>query len=189
MSNISNKINFEPEGGILVWLVTFVEILTFSLALIFFLSFGKDNIELYENAVLALNKKIALINTIILINSGFFMAQAVKYIKAENYKLFRFNLLLVVVFGLLFVLLKLFDYDIKYQHQLFFDTNIFYTFYYLLTFFHLIHVVFGLFLIVFFYFNTKYDASYLDNMLATAVFWHMCDLIWILLYPILYLIY
>ena len=117
------------------------------------------------------------------------MAQAVKYIKAENYKLFRFNLLLVVVFGLLFVLLKLFDYDIKYQHQLFFDTNIFYTFYYLLTFFHLIHVVFGLFLIVFFYFNTKYDASYLDNMLATAVFWHMCDLIWILLYPILYLIY
>jgi nitric oxide reductase NorE protein len=64
--------------------------------------------------------------------------------------------------------------------------NTFFTFYWLHTGFHVIHVLVGLGILVSFKFTLKKLET--EDLEAGAAFWHMCDLIWLLLFPVLYLI-
>tara|TARA_R110002072_G_scaffold196486_1_gene353890 strand:- start:1927 stop:2112 length:186 start_codon:yes stop_codon:yes gene_type:complete len=61
----------------------------------------------------------------------------------------------------------------------------------MLTLFHVIHVIVGLVILGVIYRDLykKKEHTNLDDFEASAVFWHMCDLIWILLFPIIYLIF
>jgi len=71
------------------------------------------------------------------------------------------------------------------------ETNIFFSFYWLLTAFHLIHVIIGLVILAWTnYGMTKENSdTVVEDVEACAAFWHMCDLIWLLLFPVLYLIF
>ena len=69
--------------------------------------------------------------------------------------------------------------------------NTFFTFYWMLTLFHVIHVIVGLVILTSVYFGLrkKKQSLSIEDVEASAVFWHMCDLIWLLLFPIIYLIF
>ena len=69
------------------------------------------------------------------------------------------------------------------------DTNTFFSFYWMLTGFHIIHVIIGLVLLFITERNIKNNKSKLEDVEASATFWHMCDIIWLLLFPIIYLIF
>ncbi len=95
-----------------------------------------------------------------------------------------------MLLGLLFVLLKSFEYYEKLDAGIDFLSNNFFTFYWSLTIFHLAHVLVGLGIL--FYFNrlhTKGKAILITDLEAGASFWHLCDLIWLLIFPSLYLLY
>jgi nitric oxide reductase NorE protein len=61
----------------------------------------------------------------------------------------------------------------------------------MLTLFHVIHVIVGLVILTSVYFGVRKEDSKtsIDDVEASAAFWHMCDLIWILLFPIIYLLF
>ena len=63
------------------------------------------------------------------------------------------------------------------------ETHPFFTFYYLLTGFHAAHVVAGTLLLLL---VVRYDAP--RNIETGAAFWHMVDLVWLLLFPVIYLL-
>jgi nitric oxide reductase NorE protein len=67
----------------------------------------------------------------------------------------------------------------------------FFTFYWMLTAFHLIHVLVGLIILVWTNkgMTQKNSDTVVEDVEGCAAFWHMCDLIWLLLFPVLYLIF
>jgi len=181
---------FYPPGGILLWVLITVELITFGAALIALAVSSRDNPALYHQSRLQLNATFGAINTLFLLTSGYFMAMTVHKVQQKNIKKAAFYNQLAMLGGLLFLLLKSVEYYEKIQHGLTIGYNTFFTFYWLLTAFHVIHVLVGLGILFFMYLGMRKAQANPDilNVEAGAAFWHMCDLIWLLLFPMLYLI-
>ena len=75
---------YYPPGGILLWIVIFLELFTFGIALIAMVVYSKNEPEIFHNSRLLLNPTIGVINTLFLIISGFFMAKSVHCLKENN---------------------------------------------------------------------------------------------------------
>ena len=193
-SQINNKNLYYPPGGILIWIIITLELLTFGIALIAFVVYSKENPKLFHESRLLLNQSFGAINTIFLLISGFFMATSVYNFKQNNLKKTKLYLKLTMLGGALFLVLKSVEYYHKIDVGLLIDTNTFFTFYWLLTGFHVIHVMVGLVILSYFYFSIKKQIHTNTSQLETedleagAAFWHMCDLIWLLIFPVIYLI-
>ena len=147
--NINYKSIYYPPGGILLWIIIFLELITFGMGLISFVYYSKEDPALFHSSRLALNKTIGVINTLLLLSSGFFMAETVKYVKQHNLKKATLCLNLTKLGGILFIVLKATEYYQKINSGISLNTNLFYTYYWLLTAFHLVHVMAGLVILMF----------------------------------------
>ena len=188
---IKAKSIYYPPGGILIWIIIYLELITFGMAILALAYYGSEERELFHSSSLKLNKTIGTINTILLLTSGFFVAKGIHFFKVANIKktLFYFNCAMLGGFG--FLVLKSFEYYEKLAVGLDMDYNSFFTFYWLLTGFHFIHVIVGLVILIAITLSIRKkqtEASF-EDIEASASFWHMCDLIWLLLFPVLYLLF
>lgn len=189
------KINYKniyyPPGGILMWIIIFLELITFGMALVALVYYGKQQPELFHQSRLQLNTTFGAINTIFLLTSGFFMATAVHEFKENNIQKSSFYFKLTMLCGLLFLVVKSIEYYHKIEAGISLDTNMFFSFYWLLTAFHLIHVIIGLVILAWtnYGMTKKNSDTVVEDVEACGAFWHMCDLIWLLLFPVLYLIF
>jgi len=188
-TKIDYKNIYFPPGGILLWILIFLELITFGIALIALVMNSKENPELFHQSRLALNSTFGAVNTVFLLTSGAFMAVTVHQFKQNNLKKASLFIKLTMLGGLLFLLLKGFEYYLKIESGHTLGSNSFFTFYWLLTGFHVIHVLVGLIILLFAQNGLKKREALLEDIEASAAFWHMCDLIWLLLFPILYLIF
>lgn len=188
-TTVDYKNVYYPPGGILMWIIIFLELITFGMALVAFVYYGAEEPEIFHQSKLQLNPTIGAINTIFLLTSGLFVANAIHFYKEGNIKKTTFFFKLAMLGGLLFLLLKSFEYYTKITHGITLDTNTFFSFYWMLTGFHIIHVLIGLILLFITERNISKNKSELEDVEATAAFWHMCDIIWLLLFPIIYLIF
>ncbi len=186
---VNHKSIFYPPGGILIWIIIFLELITFGIALIAMVVSNNENPEIFHSSRLQLNTAIGTINTIFLITSGFFMAKSVSELKNQNIKKSSLFLNLTMLGGLLFLLLKSVEYYFKIEAGLTINYNTFFTYYWLLTLFHVVHVIVGLVILLVISRSLKKNKINLEDFEASASFWHMCDLIWLLLFPIIYLIF
>ena len=188
-TTVDYKNVYSPPGGILMWIIIFLELITFGMALVAFVYYGAEEPEIFHQSKLQLNPTIGAINTIFLLTSGLFVANAIHFYKEGNIKKTTFFFKLAMLGGLLFLLLKSFEYYTKITHGITLDTNTFFSFYWMLTGFHIIHVLIGLILLFITERNISKNKSELEDVEATAAFWHMCDIIWLLLFPTIYLIF
>lgn len=190
-SSINYKNIYYPPGGILMWIIIFLELFTFGIALIAMAYYGNQESELFHDSALKLNKTIGMVNTIFLLTSGFLMAISISELKKNNKKKFEKLLFLTMLFGLLFLGLKSFEYYEKIGDGIDIGYNTFFTFYWMLTLFHVIHVIVGLVILASVYFGIRKENSNtsIEDVEASAAFWHMCDLIWMLLFPVIYLLF
>lgn len=187
---VEYKSIYYPPGGILLWIIITLELLTFDMALVALVYFSKEELQLFHSSRLLLNINLGIINTIVLLTSGFFMAIAANYFKKNDFVKVRLYLNLVLLSGILFCVLKGFEFYHKFSAGITLDTNVFFTFYWLLTGFHYIHVVVGLVIIGFLLrrVNKNITISH-EDFEGGAAFWHMCDLIWLIVFPVIYLIF
>lgn len=189
--SIDYKNIYYPPGGILIWIIIFLELITFGIALVVMVYYGKQDLEIFHNSRLQLSASIGTINTLFLITSGYFMARSVGYLQNNNKEKSLSYLKLTMLGGLLFLVLKSVEYYFKIDTGFTVGYNTFFTFYWMLTLFHVIHVIVGLVILasVFFGLRKKTPTVSLEDMEASAAFWHMCDLIWLLLFPVIYLLF
>ena len=182
---------YYPPGGILMWIIIFLELFTFGMALIAMVYYGKREASVFHDSRMLLNSTYGTINTIILLTSGFFMVVSLQALKANNKKKSQSYLLLTMLFGFLFLILKAVEYNAKLTLGIGLGFNTFFTFYWMLTLFHVIHVIVGLIILGSIYLGLKKEKSTttIEDVEASAAFWHMCDLIWLLLFPIIYLLF
>lgn len=190
-TTLSSKLYY-PPGGILIWILIFLELFTFGTAMIVMQYYSKVETDIFHESSQHLNKVLGTINTILLISSGYLMAQSVHFLKAKNYRLFKLTMIGTIIGGVLFIAIKSFEYSDKINEGLILGLNTFWNFYWMLTLFHLVHVIVGIviLLILFIGSKKKYEQEEFQlDIEAGASFWHMCDLIWLLLFPLLYLVY
>ena len=184
----------ELQGDFGVWLIIYVELFTFAVIFMGYSIARHQNIELFNESQLLLNKSAGFLNTILLITSSWLVVKAVENIKniyndfdikkASNY------LLLAIGSGALFVVSKVAELVHVFGQGIHLSTNTFFTFYILLALFHLMHVLLGMFILFVLYRNTKkgkYSQKEHIGLESGALYWHMVDLLWIVLFPLVYI--
>ena len=190
MMVIDNKSIYYPPGGILLWIIIFLEILTFTIGISVFLYQKGGDYETFSQSQAMLNTTFGTINTIVLITGGFMMATSLDYLKQGNNKKSLLWIRGAILMGVLFLSIKGMEYFGKIEHGLTIDYDSFFMFYWLLTGFHFIHVLVAMFILIFMARGIRKGSYTKDDFLdveSGAAFWHMCDLIWLFLFPVLYL--
>jgi heme/copper-type cytochrome/quinol oxidase subunit 3 len=103
--------------------------------------------------------------------------------KCEDY------MIATAALGALFLCVKGYEYSLKFADGIGPDTNVFYGCYFLMTGFHGIHVLVGVILLVWCAFYVKrMDQHHYAVVENLALYWHFVDLVWIFLFPIVYLL-
>ena len=170
-------------GNPLIWVLILSEMLVFAAFFGMFAWLRAGDREVFDASQQLLDPIAGGINTMVLLTSGLFAALAVQAISHGNKRRCRQWLAATCALGVLFCVIKIVEYADKIGQGLSPETNTFFTFYYLLTGFHFAHVLFGLGLLALVAWRISHA-----NVETAAAFWHMVDLIWILLYPIIYLL-
>lgn len=160
---------------------------------ILFMSFMQDRRAapaLFETSRQALNLNLGGIDTLILLTSSWFVALAMQALKRDQLDRVPRFLLGGVLTGLLFVISKSAEYAEKFVAGVTPATDAFYMWYFTLTGIHLAHVLLGTGLLVYVWTRARRRAwAGGDRVLPECVasFWHLVDLLWIVLFPLLYL--
>lgn len=194
-NKVENKVDYKailsPPGGLLIWILILLEVFTFTLSLFGLVYYRVQAPVVFAESSALLSTKLGGINTMVLLTSGFFMASAVHYFKKQKIRDGIGFTLATILTGSVFLVIKWLEYADKWNQGIGLDENMFYTFYWLLTGFHFIHVLVGLVIlsVLLVQIVKKKNAYPTEDFEAGAAFWHMCDLIWLLLFPALYLVF
>lgn len=187
-----------PPGDFAIWIVIYIELVTFGLMFIGYAFSRRADIELFNTSQLALNQVSGFIDTLILITSSYFVVNAVNAVKnasgnsvkSANNRASKW-LLAAIFLGSLFLLNKLLEFYDIFAQGINLSTNAFFMFYLLLTMFHFMHVTLGTVILFNIRTRTKadgYNAQDHRGIETGAMYWHLVDLLWIILFPLIYII-
>ncbi|MFT4561780.1 MAG: nitric oxide reductase NorE protein [Gammaproteobacteria bacterium] len=173
-----------------VWLFIVSDMIIFGLFFILFVYDRALDVPLYSQSQATLNQAYGAVNTILMLSSSWFVALAIHAARDNLSKFTSFFIMLAGVCGLAFVMLKFFEYSEKFSAGYFITSNDFYMYYYMLTGIHLLHVVIGIGVLTFLWHTSRtesIDAKCVNTLESGASFWHMVDMLWIVLFALLYL--
>lgn len=173
----------ELPGELLMWVLILSEIAVFGAGLIAFLAVRLTDPTGFAEAQSHLHRTGAAANTAVLVTSGWLAALAAQAAEAGQIRRLRLLLAVAIGFGAVFLILKGSEYADLWAQGIGTETHAFYTFSYLLTGFHAAHVLAGMVLLAL--------VGWLGTPRAVetgAAFWHMVDLVWVLLFPVVYLL-
>jgi cytochrome c oxidase subunit 3 len=176
-------------GKLAMWLFLCSEVMFFSGLLGAYMTLRIGNPSIFEESQKSLHNHVGLaaFNTLLLISSSLTMALAVYHGQHKNTGKQRMFLLVTAVMGTLFILLKLFEYNTHIKVGEIPSKDIFFSFYYSLTGIHAVHIIAGVIPILgLWYYAKDKDVSGETEMIG--LYWHFVDLVWIFLFPLLYLI-
>ena len=160
---------------------------------ILFLTFMQDRLKnpaLFEASRHTLNMNLGGLDTLILLTSSWSVALAVQAMKRDQIDREPRLLLGGAVTGLMFMASKSVEYFQKFAHGITPGTNPFFMWYFTLTGIHLAHVVTGTSLLTYLWVRSRrgtYDHLHRAVPESVASFWHLVDLLWVVLFPLLYL--
>ena len=177
------------RGDLGVWLVILLELLTFAILFVAFAFARTGELELFNASQDTLNLQAGALNTVLLITGSWCVACAVRAVGRDALVAGARWLLASLACGAGFMAVKLAEFAQKLDAGVDIASNTFYMFYFFLTGFHFLHVLVGMLAIAFLWFKTRrgvYGSHNLHALETGAAFWHMVDLLWIVLFPLVY---
>lgn len=190
-------------GKLGMWLFLVTEIMLFG---VFFAGYGIYQYmypDMYREAHHHLDKVMGAVNTVVLLVSSLTMALAIGYIQRDNVKMSRRMLLLTVLCASIFMVIKYFEYSHKIHlgilpGALFSATDfkspnaaLFFSFYFVMTGTHGLHVLIGMGAILWVWWRMgkgHFNSRKFGAVEFVGLYWHIVDLIWIFLFPLVYLV-
>ena len=100
-------------------------------------------------------------------------------------------LIIAKLVACLYIGVKIWEYFSLFELDIGIETNTFFTLYFMITFFHLMHVLLGMVILAFVTVKAaknEYNASNISGFESGASYWHMVDMLWIILFPLIYVI-
>jgi cytochrome c oxidase subunit 3 len=151
-----------------------------------------------------LNFKLGAINTAVLICSSLTMVLAVHAAQVGKRKAIAGYLLATILLGCVFFTIKYFEYAEKWEHHLVPGTHfnwtgetaplhahVFFSFYFVMTGLHAVHMIIGVAILAVIAIKAlrgRYSPRYYSPVDISGLYWHFVDIVWIFLFPLLYLI-
>ena len=178
-------------GDFAIWVFIFAELLVFG---VFFLAYAfarSGNVELFNHYQQTLDRETGAVNTVLLITASYFVVRAVQAIRGGDGRRCARWLLAAIGGGAGFLVLKGLEFADKFAQGVTLSTNTFYMFYLSLTFFHFMHVILGMVILAAVALKARrggYSAGEHTGVETGASYWHMVDLVWIVLFPLVYVI-
>ena len=178
-----------PPGDLAIWIFILAELSVFA---IFFAAYAftrMGNPELFDTYQQTLDRRAALINTLALITSSYFVVRSVAAIRQDDSSGCARWLLAALSMGLLFLVVKSAEYAHQLGQGITLSTNTFYRVYLSLTFFHFMHVILGMVILAAVALKARsggYSTAEHSGVETGASYWHMVDLVWLILFPLVY---
>ncbi len=188
-----------------LWLFMLTEILMFGAIFVGYFYYHHQYPAMFAEGAKSLDWKLGFFNTLVLIFSSFTMAISISFIQKNEHKKAVMALATTVLCGAIFMVVKYFEYTHKFHLGLypgkfldpvavgtqFQNLGLYFGFYYTMSGLHGIHVLIGMGLITWTLFKVKSGKLHGQNWVfaeGVGLFWHIIDLIWIFLFPLLYLV-
>jgi cytochrome c oxidase subunit 3 len=209
-NNAEHEFKSSIEG---VWIFLTSEILMFGALFVGYFIYSNIYPDVFKLGSLTTDWRLGATNTLVLLLSSWTMALGIYYCQKNDKEKAFFNLMLTIVCGAVFMVIKYFEYTHKIHegwmpgmwfsgletlHHVVGDgVNIpdniplYYSFYFMMTGLHGIHVLAGMALVGWVAIRTKrgeFNQNYYTPVEGVGLFWHLIDLIWIFLFPLLYLV-
>ncbi|MCA9409081.1 MAG: cytochrome c oxidase subunit 3 [Candidatus Omnitrophica bacterium] len=149
--------------------------------------------EHWPHGASLLNVPIGTFNTAVLITSSVTMVFSWTSLKENNFARFKNFLGITILLALLFLVVKSFEYGAKFEHHHFPKESTFLAIYFTLTGLHALHIIGGIVVLTYFWgpgskmWETQAD-RFTNRIEIVGLYWHFVDLVWIFLFPILYLL-
>ncbi len=182
----------ELPGDSGVWFFIVADMCAFAVFFLVFMVGRAADPALYEASRQMLDLRFGLANTLILLTSGALMAQAARDARRGAFQRARQMMIAALIAGLPFGLSKALEWQAKFAHGLTLTTNEFFTYYFVFTGIHFLHFAIGLVVLIMLQKVAVDDrmptATRLRWIEAGGAYWHMVDLLWIVLFAMLYLL-
>lgn len=188
-------------GKLGMWLFLFTELFLFGGLFLVYSVYRVNFHADFHKAAEELDVFIGTVNTLVLLISSMTVAMAITAIQKNQKKLAIFLLIVTVMLALTFMVNKYFEWGHKFHLQLIPGTEVlkslpngekqFFFLYFAMTGLHALHVIIGSILLVISIFwikSGKISQSHFVMLENSGLYWHLVDLIWIFLFPLLYLI-
>ena len=188
-----------------IWLFMVTEILMFGGLFVGYAIFHSKYPEMFAEGASHLDWRMGFINTMVLITSSLTMALGIYYCQKNQKNKAVISLALTILCGAIFMVIKYFEYKAKFEHGLLpgrflnvehahaihQNLGMYFGFYFVMTGLHGIHVLCGMGVIAWVMVRAakgEFSAHYYTPVEGVGIFWHIVDLVWIFLFPLLYLI-
>ena len=173
------------------WVFIYGDMMIFAVIFVTYLYYRGQQIDLFNESQETLVRGFGATNTLLLLTSSLFVAIGIRAINRRRADLAPLMFLGAMACGLAFAALKFVEYGEKLSVGIMPATNNFYMYYFVLTGLHFFHLIVGmaiLALITRASSRTEHTAKQYALIEGGACFWHMVHLLWIILFPLLYLV-
>lgn len=185
-----------------MWIFLFTEIFFFGMLFLVYAVYRAMYTNDFNDAAQHLNVTIGSLNTVLLIASSMTISMAIVAVQRSNRKL-ALNLIgVTILLAVFFVVNKFFEWDHKIVANLYPGTDLmlslkygyvlFFSLYFFMTGLHALHLVIGIVLLTICWVKVRSGKINSDKhmlLVNSTLYWHLVDLIWIFLFPLLYLIH
>jgi cytochrome c oxidase subunit 3 len=186
-----------------MWVFLLTEIMFFGGMFMAYILYRSEYSQAFILGSNHLNVVLGALNTTVLICSSLTMVLAVRSAQVGSRKGQIVNLVLTIVLGFGFLLIKFFEYKEKFEHHLVpgphFDMSLpdapqqqlFFSLYFMLTGVHAAHMIVGIGIMTVMLvmaIRGRFSARYYTPVEVSGLYWHFVDIVWIFLFPLLYLL-
>ena len=176
-----------------IWLFLASEVMLFGGLFAAYVLLRVGSTDWPAGADFGLSVPLAFVNTLVLITSSVTMVMAWASLVRKDFSKFRLYMGLTVLCGLIFLGIKYVEYTSKFHHDYYPSTHIFLALYFTLTGLHALHVLAGMLFNAYLWLPgakmwQTAPEQFTNRVECSGLFWHFVDLVWIFLFPILYLL-
>lgn len=174
-----------------IWIFIVGDMVMFSLFFFVFTYYRAQDVATFTASQATLNQNYGAFNTVLLLTSSWFVVLGVEAARRKMQNIAQIMFPLAFVCGVGFGVVKIIEYSEKVSKGATLTSNDFYMYYYILTGVHFLHVLLGLGVLIFLAVRARqgrFGAQDINNYESGGVYWHMVDLLWIVLFPLIYLV-
>ena len=147
--------------------------------------------ELFNASQATLDARIGLVNMLLLLTGSWFIVQALRAVRLHERETARRWIAAGLACGAGFCVLKVLEYTLKIRAGITLVTNDFYMYYFMFTGVHFVHLLLGMAVLLYLFAKAR-RTDWADKELRLFeggfAYWHMVDLLWIVLFPLIYLV-
>lgn len=179
-----------PSNKLGVWLFLVSEIMFFAALIAAYIVLRASD-PAWPGAEGHLSVTLGTVNTFVLLCSSMTMVLAHAAVQRDQQGALRANLLWTVLLGALFLVIKGYEYSLKFEHHIYPGTNTFWSCYFTLTGFHALHVLGGVITNAWFLMRAiqgRLNPTTGYGVELAGLYWHFVDIVWLFVFPLVYLL-